>query len=237
MLGGRVKLRQPKDGFRATGDAVFLAAALTAQPGEKLLDVGVGAGAALLAAAARLPARRFLGVDTDAEALGYARHNVTANGWAERIALRHADIGDLATVPVSDSHHVFSNPPYYSAGSGRLPSGAARTRARHEGLVPLATWVELCAARASRSVTFVLPADREAEALGALPTEFSAITVCPLAAHSGKPPNRVIVQSWSDRDARGVTRLQSFIIHTPDGRFSPAADRILRAGAPLSLAG
>ena len=237
LLGGRVTLRQPRDGFRATSDAVFLAAALTAAPGEKLLDVGVGAGAALLAAAARMPACNFVGIDTDAEALGYARSNVATNGWADRVVLCHTDLADIAAVPAPAYHHVFSNPPYYANGSGRLSPVAARTRARHAGQIPLATWVQLCAAAASRSLTLVLPADREAEALGALPPGFSVTRVLPLAAHAGKRPTRVIVQSWKEGGGRGVVRLQPFIIHKLGGGFSAAADSILRAGAPLSLAG
>jgi len=114
LLGGRVTLRQPRNGFRATSDAVFLAAALTAAPGEKLLDVGVGAGAALLAAAARMPACNFVGIDTDAEALGYARYNVATNGWADRVVLSHTDLADIAAVPAPAYHHAFSNPPYYA---------------------------------------------------------------------------------------------------------------------------
>ena len=44
LLDGRVRLRQPLDGYRAAIDPVFLAAAVTAESGERLLDLGCGVG-------------------------------------------------------------------------------------------------------------------------------------------------------------------------------------------------
>lgn len=40
LLGGRVRLLQPKDGLRAAIDPVFLAAAVPALSGQSVLEVG-----------------------------------------------------------------------------------------------------------------------------------------------------------------------------------------------------
>lgn len=45
LLDGQVRLRQPVEGYRAGMDAVLLAAALDAKPGEHLVEFGCGAGA------------------------------------------------------------------------------------------------------------------------------------------------------------------------------------------------
>ena len=46
LLGGRVRLKQPKAGYRAAIDPVLLAAAVPTGADETVLDVGTGAGAA-----------------------------------------------------------------------------------------------------------------------------------------------------------------------------------------------
>ena len=46
FLGGRLKIFQPKSGYRAATDPVFLAAAVPAQAGQSVLELGCGAGVA-----------------------------------------------------------------------------------------------------------------------------------------------------------------------------------------------
>ena len=40
FLGGKLRLLQPKRGFRSGIDSVLLAASITASPGDKVLDIG-----------------------------------------------------------------------------------------------------------------------------------------------------------------------------------------------------
>src|SRR6202012_2070155 len=65
VLGGKVTLRQPAKGYRAGLDAALLAAAGDAAPSERVIDVGCGVGAVMLAAAMRRPGTNFLGVERD----------------------------------------------------------------------------------------------------------------------------------------------------------------------------
>ena len=48
FLGGLVRLWQPRRGYRAGADPVLLAAAVPARGGQSVLDLGCGAGAAVL---------------------------------------------------------------------------------------------------------------------------------------------------------------------------------------------
>ncbi|MCA1941943.1 MAG: methyltransferase, partial [Caenispirillum bisanense] len=44
LLGGRVRLLQEQEGYRAAVDPVLLAAACPMRPGQSVLDVGIGPG-------------------------------------------------------------------------------------------------------------------------------------------------------------------------------------------------
>ena len=54
VLGGRVTLRQPREGFRVAIDSILLAAAVPADAAETVLDVGAGVGAAAICLAHRI---------------------------------------------------------------------------------------------------------------------------------------------------------------------------------------
>jgi tRNA1Val (adenine37-N6)-methyltransferase len=95
-LGGRVEYVQPRQGFRATIDPVLLAAAIPAAPGDRVLEGGTGAGAALLCLAARVPGISGLGIDRDPGLLRLARANAAANGRPDLIFAA----ADLAASPI-----------------------------------------------------------------------------------------------------------------------------------------
>jgi release factor glutamine methyltransferase len=76
----------------------------------RILDLGVGSGAILLALLAERPAAQGLGVDVSEEALAVARDNAAALGLAGRCALLR---GDWTTGLDSNAFDlVVANPPY-----------------------------------------------------------------------------------------------------------------------------
>jgi len=76
----------------------------------RILDLGVGSGAILLAILAERPAARGLGVDASEEALAVARDNAASLGMAGRVALLRGDW--TAGLADADFDLVVSNPPY-----------------------------------------------------------------------------------------------------------------------------
>ena len=63
FLGGKLQLLQPKNGYRAGVDPVFLAATVNAKEGETVLDLGCGVGAAALCLGTRIPSLKLTGVE------------------------------------------------------------------------------------------------------------------------------------------------------------------------------
>ena len=76
----------------------------------RILDLGVGSGAILLALLAERPAARGLGVDISEEALAVARENAANLGLAARAALLRGDW--TAGLEPASFDLVVSNPPY-----------------------------------------------------------------------------------------------------------------------------
>lgn len=107
LLGGRLRFAQPADGYRAAIDPVLLAAA--AGKPVKALDLGCGAGAALLCLLARAPETQAVGVEIDLDLAGLARDNLAANDFASRARIVE---GDAAAFGETGFDLVMVNPPY-----------------------------------------------------------------------------------------------------------------------------
>ncbi len=76
----------------------------------RVLDLGVGSGAILLALLAERPAAKGLGIDVSEEALAVARDNAASLGLAGRVALLRGDW--TAGLAGDEFDLVVSNPPY-----------------------------------------------------------------------------------------------------------------------------
>lgn len=97
---------------RPDTELVVIAALERLEPGKpaRILDLGVGSGAILLALLSERPAAKGLGVDISEEALAVARENASNLGLASRAALLR---GDWTTGLEDDGFDlVVSNPPY-----------------------------------------------------------------------------------------------------------------------------
>ena len=84
VLGGRLRLKQKKKGHRVGHDAILLAAATDAQPGDRVVEFGAGVGAAGLALAVRCPGRDVTLVEIDPELSDIAAQNIVLNGLDQR---------------------------------------------------------------------------------------------------------------------------------------------------------
>ena len=239
FLCGRLRLLQPLKGYRAATDPVLLAAACLAEPGQSVLDLGCGAGAAVLCLGHRVPGLSLAGLELQPAYADLARQNALRNGIPVDV---HE--GDLARMPKDlrrDFDHVIANPPYYPAAGSPSPV-AARARAMQVE-TPLSAWVQAATRRLRPGgwLTLICGTDGLPEVLGALAPKLGSAAVLPLAPRDGKPALRVIIQAR--KGGRAAFRLLApFVIHqgpAHDGdreSYTPAANAVLRDGADLSAA-
>jgi len=237
LLGGRVKLRQPVTGYRVAIDPVFLAAAVPAVSGDRVLDVGCGVGAAALCVAARIVGCRVTGIERDRELVRLANDNIALNGLANQVSVMAGDL--LAPPPRLEPggfDHVLANPPHLAAGTATPPPDLARAAAHVEGEADLAAWIRflLAMTRPKGSLTVIHRADRLDALLGQLSGRAGEIVVFPLWPGAGKSAKRVILRAR--KGIAAPTRLApGLILHEPDGRYTAAAEAVLREGAGLTL--
>ena len=229
LLAGRIRYAQPRRGWRTGIEPVFLAAAIPARPGERVLEAGTGAGAGLLCLATRIPGLHGIGIEQDPDMAALARRNLAANGLTFEILE-----ADIAARPATGSvHHAFANPPWHDPAATHPPhpGRAAATHRSPAGLVPWITFLASSLAPAG-TLTLILPAtmvDPVASLLTA--TGLAHIVHCPLWPRQDRPPKIVIVQARTTPGPRSLPL--GLVLHEADGRYTPQADAILRDAAAL----
>ena len=233
LLGGRLTLLQPQDGYRAAIDPVLLAAAVPAKPGEHALDLGCGVGTAGLCLAARVPGLRVTGLDLQRDLIRLAARNAIANDLAARVAFR---CGDILNFSETGFDHVLVNPPYLTRGSASISPNPIKAKANVEGDAGLADWVNcaVAAVRPGGSVSFIHRADRGDELHALLAQGLGDIAWLDLLPRVGAMAKRVILQGirGSTVTLRGR---RNWGLHQSDGRFTAEPDAVLRDMAAMPI--
>jgi len=237
LLGGRVKLLQPTEGYRVAIDPVLLAAAVPATAGDSVLDLGCGVGAAALCLAARVPGCRVTGIEVQRELVRLAGENAARNGVADRVTIMSGDIGHPPPrLEPGSFGHIMANPPYVVAEAASPSPLPAKAAATVEGAADLAAWVRfaLAMARPRGTITFIHRADRLEHLLVQFAGRAGGIVVLPLWPGAGKAAKRVIVHARKDVAAPTLL-LPGLVLHEADGRYTAAADAVLRDAKAIEL--
>lgn len=230
LLGGRLRYAQPRDGYRTGLEPVLLAASIPAQPGQRVLEAGTGAAAALLCLAARVPGLRAVGVEIDPAMADLARRNLRDNA-IDTVEIITADITSSALGPFD---HVFANPPWHDPRSTASPV-AGRRRAKQEGTADLERWIEAlaCMLAPGGSLTLILPATHRDRATLAI-SRIGAVQVQPLLPKQDRPAKLLIIQAHKGC-AQAEPDLAPIILHDATGAFTPEIQTVLREPSPLKM--
>jgi tRNA1(Val) A37 N6-methylase TrmN6 len=242
FLGGRISVVQPQAGHRAGSDAVWLAAAVPALAGEHVLDAGAGVGVAGLCLLARLTEVRVTAVEIDAGLCVLAATNAARNAVADRFRVVEADVTAPAKALIAKGlmregyAQVIANPPFHVAGTVRPAPDRGRASAHVMGEGALDDWVRFLAAFAAPKGRLALIHRPESLTmlLSLLERRFGDIMVFPLFPRVGLPATRIILQGRKGSRG-GLALLPGLVLHEADGRYTEAAEAVLRSGEALRL--
>lgn len=237
LLGGLVRLKQPRKGQRASADAVMLAAAVVAKSGAQVLELGCGSGVAMLCVAARLKNVSVAGLELQPDLAALCARNIAANGFEDRLRVHQGDLRArrIAGLAPNSFDQVFANPPYFDVARHRVSPHAGRATARAEAEdADIGHWVAamLRYAKPNAGLTLIHKAERLGDIMAALDSKAGAIRVIPLWSRAGEPAKRVIVRAVKGSKAPLVLT-PGLVLHQADGSYLPGIDAVLRAGAAL----
>jgi tRNA1(Val) A37 N6-methylase TrmN6 len=234
ILDGRLRLFQPKRGHRFGHDAILLAAAVPAKPGQRVAEFGAGVGAAALALLARVPGIDATLIEIDAGLCALAKHNIARNGFSDRARVLARDV---AAPPAERGafDHIFMNPPFNTANHQPSPDpGRRQAHAAPSGL--LQQWIEGAhiALRGGGTLTLISRADGLADVIDALAGGFGGVAILPVYPSPGRPAVRLLAQA--QKGSRAALRITpSLTLNDAALRSTTEAEAILRQGAALPL--
>ena len=241
VLGGRLVLRQPLKGHRVGHDAILLAAACSARPGDRLVELGAGVGAAGLAVALRVEGVTLTMVEIDPVLVALAHENAASNGLAARTRALQLDVGATseafvaAKLPPGGADQVLMNPPFNAAQN---PSPDRDRRLAHTaGNDTLGVWLGAAVRllRTGGTVTLIWRADGLSHVLAAIAPDFGAITMLPIHPKPDAVAIRVLIRAV--KASRGPSALlPGLILADAAGRPTAQAEAVLREDAVLPLA-
>jgi tRNA1(Val) A37 N6-methylase TrmN6 len=239
LLGGRVRLRQPRRGHRAGTDAVLLAACLDPIEGDSVYDLGAGAGAVGLIVAARTKAGVVF-VEREPVLAALCRENVALNRLAARARVIEADLlwpaaeRRAAGLLPESADAVLTNPPFLEEGRSRRSPSALRAAAHALPEDGLRRWIASAAdlLRPKGRLAMIHRADAIEPCLRHLARGFGEAAIRPVHARPDEPAIRILVTAVKSSRAP-VRLLPGLVLHDAAGRFTSQAEAVHRGEALL----
>ena len=227
LLRGRVKLLQPRRGFRSSLDPVLLAG-FVAPPFGRFLDIGCASGALSFLLLAHDGAATGVGVEIQPRLAALAEQGGVENGFVDRFRVITADVRARGTVAGAAFDLVATNPPFRPIGTGVLSPLSEKALANHEVSLALGEWLEVAALalRDGGRLATIFPFDRldelrdELAARGLRVTRFRSVV-----ARSGDPPRRILLEASRSFGGQPVSE-PPLIVHDQVG-YSADVRRML----------
>jgi tRNA1(Val) A37 N6-methylase TrmN6 len=241
FLGGRLRLKQPKQGHRAGHDAVLLAAATPAHPGECVVDLGAGVGAAGLAVASRVQGIDLVLVERDEALVEIARSNLAANKIVGRAVALDVAAGAAAFsrdgLPADSADRVLMNPPFNQPSRHQASPDAARRGAHEEDDHALEVWMRSVrrTLKPAGTLSMIWRAEGIARVLAALEIGFGGAMVLPVHPRPNASAIRILVRATKGSRTPAVL-LPGIFLAGEAGQIPDDVEAVLTGAAVLPLA-
>ena len=233
LLDKQIKIYQPKNGYRASSDAVILSSIIRqTKPNDKILDIGSGTGAISLCLARRFPKNEIIGLEIQSDLVELSNKSAEINGF-DNLKFINTDIRKkIENIENCSFNHVITNPPYTDHD---MPSpNESKALAHNHHNFNLIKWLHF-AIKMLRPQGYLYTINRtEAidEILSAIKGKMGEITIIPIYSKEGQNAKRVIISARKDSHAP-TKILPGIIIHDQSGNYSSMAEKLLRHGETL----
>ena len=236
FLGGRIKLVQPSEGYRAGIDPIFLAASIHPKLQDRILDVGSGGGISCISLAVRCPNAEIIGLEIQPDLVEMAQTNIRENNLEDRVKILKGDLEYPPPLITENSFdHVMTNPPYFEEKRVKMSPVLGRAQANTE-TVDLGTWIKCCLKflKPKGVFTMIHRTERLSEICAHLGTKVGDLVIYPLWPTANKPARRVIIQGR--KNTGGEPRLaRGLVLHGEMEKYTPEAEAVLRHAKPIVL--
>jgi tRNA1Val (adenine37-N6)-methyltransferase len=166
ILGGAIRIVQPRRGYRFSIEPVLLGRFVRARPRDRVLELGAGCGVLAIMIAAMYRPREVVAIEIQPRLAELIARNAALNEMANLRAIA----GDIRTRKLSGAAPasfdlVVANPPFHARHAGRESPDHGRRAARAETGATLADFVAAARryVRNGGRVAFVFNAARSAE--------------------------------------------------------------------------
>lgn len=231
FLGGKIRLKQPKIGLRATSDAVLLSAVCHPKKGETVLDVGCGTGVVALCIGAGQPEVSLTGIEIQSDLAQLAEENALLNNLQLKVV--KSDIRQKALLKDCFFHHILTNPPFYTEDPKRQNESQ---EIAYKEQIPLKEWILFCLKHLRPKGTFSIihRVDAVPEILSVLQEKLGALTLIPIWPKEKAQPKRVIIQGVLG--SKKPFRIHpGIVLHHADNTRTEMAEAIMRQGEKIFL--
>jgi tRNA1(Val) A37 N6-methylase TrmN6 len=241
FLGGRLRLRQPKSGHRAGHDAMLLAAATSARPGDRVVDFGAGVGAAGLALATRISGIEIVLIEINEALAELARGNAASNRIEAKIIAMDLASGAEAFAGAGlapDSVDVvLMNPPFNDSRRHRSSPDRSREIAHVAGAATLENWIHAARRilKSGGALTLIWRADGLEDVLAALDRGFGSLAILPIHGNAATPAIRILIRAI--KGGKAPTRIYAaLMLNDESGVPNKQVQEILAGKGALPLA-
>jgi tRNA1Val (adenine37-N6)-methyltransferase len=230
IAGTTFSLIQKIDGTAFSIDTLLLANFIHFGSGKSAADLGAGSGILSFLMKFCNPSLSVTGFELQRELYELSLRNIKLNPDFTNMAFENQDVRDIPARFFPETFDIVaSNPPYFPAGSGRIPEKLSRAKARHELNGTLGDFIETGAYLLpyGGSLYLVLPKGRFNEALKHFKNlNLGLKRLRQILPKEGEEPHLVLLEAEKFYNGE-ITEQPSFAIHLANGDYSDEIKRLL----------